>query len=239
MIELRGFNEQATPVFADLGDAAPEITGATRALGPLADAATPSLVTLGDSLEEATPDLVASEPVLRDVSRLANASSRPAKNLSKLLGDLREKGGYERLLSFLYRFSGSVNGMDRYGHFLRTQFLATNCTDYVTTPLSGCSSNFIQPSSSRAADTTGLSRAEREAAELPELDFEKWDPPEVDAPRPDPDSDGDKPQKPGDALEDIFGVGGELESSASTPPSAPASLRGADELFRFLMEPGP
>ncbi len=71
MIELRGFNDQATPVFADLGDAAPAITGATEALGPLADAATPSLTSLGDALEEAAPDLVASNPVLGDVADLA------------------------------------------------------------------------------------------------------------------------------------------------------------------------
>ena len=77
MIELRRFNDQATPVFSDLGDAAPSITGATKALGPLADAATPSLTSLGDALEEATPDLVASEPVLNDVADLANASARP------------------------------------------------------------------------------------------------------------------------------------------------------------------
>ena len=65
MIELRRFNDEAIPVFADLGDAAPAITGATKALGPLADAATPSLTSLGDALEEAAPDLVASQPVLQ------------------------------------------------------------------------------------------------------------------------------------------------------------------------------
>ncbi len=51
-------------MFADLGGAAPSIAGATRALGPLADAATPALTSLGTAAEKAGPDLVASDPVI-------------------------------------------------------------------------------------------------------------------------------------------------------------------------------
>ncbi|HEX6116436.1 MAG TPA: MlaD family protein [Solirubrobacterales bacterium] len=236
MIELRRFNDEATPVFSDLGDAAPSITGATKALGPLADAATPSLTSLGDALEEASPDLVASEPVLRDVADLANASARPAQNLKKLLGDLRKKGGYERLLGAVFNISGSANGLDQYGHFLRTQFLASNCTDYVTAPLSGCQANFIPGVAARAATKAeDLKRDKRAAAEIPALDAQQWEPPA--APDASPD---DQAPAPGTELGDLFGVGGSLdpEASAQRPPSAGATMRGADELYRFLLEPG-
>ena len=237
MVELRRFNEQATPVFADLGEAAPSITGATRALGPLADAATPSLISLGDALEEASPDLVASEPVLRDLSKLANASARPSKNLAKLLGDLREKGGYERLLGALFNVSGSANGFDQYGHFLRTQFLASNCTDYVTAPLSGCQANFIPGSSSRAAsDAKSLKRDLKAAEELPGFETERWEPP---AGQPDA-ADAPEPGE-GEGTGDIFGLGESFQpapGAGAEPQSQAAALRSADELYRFLLEPG-
>ncbi|MGI8462311.1 MAG: MlaD family protein [Solirubrobacterales bacterium] len=236
MIELRGFSDQARPVFSDLGGAAPAITGATKALGPLAKAARPALTTLGDALEQASPDLVSANPVLQQVGDLALASERPSKNLKKLLGDLREKGGFERLMSFVYNFSGSVNGLDQYGHFLRTQFLATNCTDYVTAPLSGCQANFIPGLSTRASsppDAVGRaadfgdepSELSPQASQTPPAASEPADPPEVD-------------------IDDLFGIEGGLEGGrldGSPPPasaSGSASLREADALFRFLIEPG-
>jgi phospholipid/cholesterol/gamma-HCH transport system substrate-binding protein len=238
MIELRRFNDQATPVFGDLGDAAPSITGATEALGPLAEAATPSLTSLGDALEEATPDLVASEPVLQDISQLANASSRPSKNLAALLGSLRETGSYERLLSALFNVSGSANGFDQYGHFLRTQFLASNCTDYVTAPLTGCQANFLQTSSSRGTDPLLDMQRKRDKGQLregPQIDAENWEPPSS----PDAAPDGELPS-PSTELDDLFGVGGGLDpgAGAQKPQSAAATMRGADELYRFLLGSG-
>jgi ABC-type transporter Mla subunit MlaD len=240
MVELRRFNEQATPVFADLGEAAPSIQGATEALGPLADAATPSLTSLGDALEQASPDLVASEPVLRDVSKLANASARPSKNLSKLLGDLRKKGAYERLLGAVFNISGSANGFDQYGHFLRTQFLASNCTDYVVAPLSGCQANFLQGVDGRAASAAKELKAklseQAESADLEEFDVEKWEPPSAPDAQPDKPEGGEGPQGGGD----IFGLGDSFQSQsgAGQSQSPQATMRGADELYRFLLEPG-
>jgi phospholipid/cholesterol/gamma-HCH transport system substrate-binding protein len=209
MIELRGFNDQATPVFADLASEADAIAGATRALGPLARAARPSLITLGDALEEATPDLVASNPVLRDVADLAQTSARPSKNLRDLLGDLRRKGGFERLLGLIYNFSGAVNGIDQYGHFLRTQFLASNCTDYVTSPLTGCQANFLQTGSSRGAAPPADA-----SHDLPEPGAGEAQPA---APSSPPLPDAEPPPAP-------------------EAPSSP-SLEEAGTLFEFLMEP--
>ncbi len=47
MAKLRGFSEQATPVFSEFRTGAPAIARATEALGPFAHAATPALTTLG------------------------------------------------------------------------------------------------------------------------------------------------------------------------------------------------
>lgn len=156
MAELRSFSDQATPVVSDLGDAAPSLAGATRALGPLAEAANPALKTLGDAARESEAGIVASDPVIRDLRGLADASERPAVNLRKLLASVRGTGGYEYLLDFLLGAAGAVNGFDRFGHVLRTQLLVTNCTDYVITPLTGCNANFVPDS--RSTGTRDLFR---------------------------------------------------------------------------------
>lgn len=251
MAELRGFADQARPVFADLGGAAPSIAGSTRAIGPLADAATPALRSLGNAARKAGPDIRASDPVIEDIRDLAEASARPAGNLERLLRSLRETGGYDDLMTFVFNLSGSVNGLDEYGHFIRTQLLVTNCTDYVITPLAGCSSNFIpgaRASAARAAlrdqasgaalpgRATGPAgdlgdRAKPQAGELV--------PGGADAARPGP-------------LEGMFGDRFDLEpgpppadaSSSELAPPAPGeaersrgpSLRGASALMKFLME---
>ena len=233
MIELRGFNDQATPVFADLGDAAPSITGATEALGPLADAATPALTSLGDALEEAAPDLVASNPVLRDVADLANASARPAKNLQKLLGDLREKGGYERpaRLPLQLRRLGQRHGpvrplpahavprlelhrlRDRAAHRLRGQLHPAARTR----------------AAAAAAERPGA-RTAREPS-CPELDAERWQPPRSPS-RARCAGSGPRARGP---LRRRRRPRSRGERGGAALDRA-ASLEGADELFRFLME---
>ena len=65
----------ATPVFTDLGNAAPSLTRATKALAPFADAGVPALTSLGDAADTAGPDLVASDPVIRQVRGLASPAS--------------------------------------------------------------------------------------------------------------------------------------------------------------------
>ncbi len=240
MIELRRFSDEARPVFADLGSAAPSIAGATRALGPLADATEPALISLGDVGEVIGPDLQDSNPVIQDLGKLASRSTQPARDLKDLLKSLRESGGYEFLNSMIPNFSGALNGMDQYGHFLRTQFLASNCTDYVTAPLTGCSANFIQTSGTRAstpsADTFGVEDMPS-ASELRKQARKELATPQKE-------SGGAPPlaKPPSVGFEDLFGVDGRLEGG-SRPASQSAgdaeeSLRGADELMRFLMEDG-
>ena len=251
MGRLRGFSDQARPVFADLGGAAPSIAGATRALGPLADAATPALRTLGTASAKAGPDLRASDPVIKDVKGLADASERPSRDLSALLSSLRKTGGNEDLLTTLFSLSGAVNGLDQYGHFLRTQLLVTNCTDYTVVTLSGCEANFIHDGSSSSRSLpAGLGRATGPAGKLPN-----------GAGRGGHEA-GAGGGGEGNALEDLFGdqpgldgltdptdpgldpgvmppdAAGPLDEAP--PPEAsegdPASLEGANALLRFLME---
>ena len=146
MTQLDAFSTQATPVVRDLGLAAPDLVRASEALGPFSDAATTSLISLGNAAEASGPKLVASDPLILDLRTLARTTKPAAKSLADLLGSLRQTNGMERFMDLIYYTANGLNGFDSLGHYLRALLLVTNCVDYRTTPLTGCSANW-------AADT--------------------------------------------------------------------------------------
>lgn len=142
MSALKVFANQGAPLVSDLGDAAPGLTGASRALGPFARSATTSLTSLGDAAEASGPDLAASKPVVTDIKNLSKAAGPGAKSLFKLLKTFRERDGIDYLGRFIVKSSGSFNGFDSLSHYLRGILLVTNCTEIVTVATSGCGANF-------------------------------------------------------------------------------------------------
>src|SRR5690606_1875580 len=88
MRELESFAGQATPVFADLGAAAPELTRASEALEPFSSAGTRALTTLGDAAQEAAGPLRASDPVIRQVRNLARGGAPTTRELQLVLSTL-------------------------------------------------------------------------------------------------------------------------------------------------------
>ena len=160
MAKLRGFSEQATPVFSEFRTGAPAIARATEALGPFAQAATPALTTLGTAAAESQQPLVNSNPILRKVSTLAKKSGPGAKSLNSVLASLRKTGGFKYLMNFLFNTTGGVNGYDQYGHFLRAFLtIPPGCTTLVTTPTEGCQATWGQ-----AANKANMSAARAAAA---------------------------------------------------------------------------
>ena len=121
MAELRRFAVQIEPVAINLREAAPGLTGATKALGPFADAATPALTSLGDAAARSGDDLEASEPVIRQLKKLGEATIPGATNLKRLLATFRKTGGIDSLMATVLNTSNVFNGFDDYGHYLRTQ----------------------------------------------------------------------------------------------------------------------
>jgi phospholipid/cholesterol/gamma-HCH transport system substrate-binding protein len=262
MIELEAFANQAAPVLADLGDAAPDLTRATEFLGPFSAKSTTALRTLGDAAEASGPLIRDSDPVIVDLRDLARATKPAAKSLAGLLDNLRETGGYDRLMELIFFTTGGINGFDSLGHYLRVLLLVTNCNDYVNTPLSGCSANWAEQTEedSRSAEVSspgdrvqGTERAEADAEPaqpvqtlpipgfeipLPDLPGVGEAPPageaEPEAPWNEP-APGDEPAPAPDADDKPGGSAG-----AADQPAAPApSMRAARVLLRFLMGEGP
>jgi ABC-type transporter Mla subunit MlaD len=247
-IELRRFSDAGTPVISDLGDAAPAVTRAQRALGPLAEAGVPAVKTLGDAAEESEDDIVTSDPVIKDVRDLARSAKPGANQLDKLLNSLDRKicvqrdvdgvcedetTGFSSLMDFLFGTSAAVNGFDEYGHYLRTFALVTTCTQITVQVLGECDAHF-DPDEGTTAGARAPSGAGRERRA-------KGSGGAVRKPRsnlvPKPNSIAPSPSDPErepEATEE-----GDAEPQplpGSEPPSGDRSLRAGRALLRFLME---
>jgi len=149
MVQLKRFSDQARPLFNDFAGAAPSITRATKALGPFARASTPALTSLGDAAAKSVQPIVNSDPILVKVRNLAREAAPGAKSLNRLLSSLRQTGGYQNVLSFVFNTVGATNGYDQFGHFLRaTGIIPPGCTLLVSVPTLGCGSSWGSSGSS-------------------------------------------------------------------------------------------
>jgi phospholipid/cholesterol/gamma-HCH transport system substrate-binding protein len=142
MVQLRRFAESGVPVARNLEKAAPGLTGATEALRPFSRAGTGALLSLGRAAQASGPDLAASDPVIRDLRTLGEATTPGAKSLKSLLATFRKTKGIDYLMQTLLNQSNVFNGFDNYGHYLRAQLQITNCVEYVLKFVTGCDANW-------------------------------------------------------------------------------------------------
>jgi len=72
------------------------------------------------------------------VKSLGTAGKPFAENLSGLLTSLRDTGGLERLLDFIFLGTASTNGYDSLGHFLRSEAVGGACLTYAVATAAAC-----------------------------------------------------------------------------------------------------
>jgi ABC-type transporter Mla subunit MlaD len=156
MRSLQGFSDAATPVFSDLGKAAPALTDATRTLTPFSEALTTSLKSLGDAGEASGPIFREADPIVRKSRDLAKSGVKPTTELAKLFTNIKKTKGWDGLVALIYNTTASINGFDQYGHFGRTRVTLSNCLDYEATAAgsSGCSARFNGPNHSEGGAQT-------------------------------------------------------------------------------------
>jgi ABC-type transporter Mla subunit MlaD len=148
MVSLEGFSSAATPVFEDLGVAAPSLTDATRTLTPFSKALTVALKSLGEAGEASGPVFAQTDPIVRKAGELAKTGVVPTNELAKLLVSLKQTGGWDDLSELIYNSAGSLNGFDQYGHFGRTHVALTPCLEYAyqkSGTAGGCTARFNGP----------------------------------------------------------------------------------------------
>jgi phospholipid/cholesterol/gamma-HCH transport system substrate-binding protein len=131
--------EQTTPTFTDLKAAAPGINQLFTQLAPFANSSTVFFQSLGRTAKVSGPALVALQPLLARTKKLGSAAKPFSGSLSELFTSLRDTGGLERLMDFIFLGAGSTNGYDALGHFLRTEgVVAATCLTYAIAPAGGC-----------------------------------------------------------------------------------------------------
>ena len=144
--KLKAFADQGTPLFTDVNRAAPGLSKATVNLPKFAKVSIPALQSLGTAAETAGPKLAASDGLLTDLAATANSSVSIGNNFSAFLDTFTKTQGFQNLMDFIYNSVGSTNGIDAFGHFLRSNLQLTSCVEIAVTVQSGCEA-FFRPSS--------------------------------------------------------------------------------------------
>src|SRR5215207_2182129 len=144
MTKLKSFADQGIPLFTDLNRAGRGLSKATVNLPAFARLSIPALQTLGDAAEAAGPKLAASDGLLTDLAATANSSVPVGQNFSAFLDTFTKTQGFQNLMDFIYNSVGSTNGIDAFGHFLRSNLQLTSCVEIAATVQSGCEA-FFQP----------------------------------------------------------------------------------------------
>ena len=170
MERLEGVSGELTPVLGDLNAAAPGLTRTLRELGSFSRAGIPAFTTLGQALDVGRPALLRSKPIVDDLRELG-ARSRPlAADLGDLTESLRDTGGIERLMDFLFYGVGSSNGFDATGHYLRAQLLVNLCSTYAPeTNDPACTANFRAQEDDEDEDAEASAAPAPAAAPAPSL----------------------------------------------------------------------
>lgn len=156
MVTLERFSDAATPVFADLGSNAKQLTAATRALTPFSAASTVSLKSLGATGEVAGPLLRQANPIVRKTRDLGRSGAEPTENLNLFLGSLERQGGWDSLVDLIYNSAAASNEFDSWGHFGKTLPVLSNCVDYELEQTSGCVANFNGPQAGAGVSASSI-----------------------------------------------------------------------------------
>ncbi|HEV7585011.1 MAG TPA: MlaD family protein [Solirubrobacteraceae bacterium] len=153
------FADETTPVFTALGVAAPGINQAFTNLPAFSTSSSTFFKNLGKTSKLSGPALVATQPLLARLKALG-ASGKPfSGSFSELLTSLRNTGGLERLLDFIFLGAGAANGYDALGHFLRTEGVATLCLSYVPKQAPGCNQHLFNSGTQKTTATATSARA--------------------------------------------------------------------------------
>ncbi len=139
MEKLQHFAEETIPTFTALKQAAPGINLAFKEIPGYSSSQEVFTKDLGARAKVSGPALVATQPLLKQLEQFGNAAKPFSTSFASLLTSLRDTGGLERLLDFIFLGTNASNGYDALGHFLRTEGVGTICVTYSLAPSAGCS----------------------------------------------------------------------------------------------------
>ena len=160
---LSAFTDQATPVLSDLQPVAPDVSRVFEQLGPFSQAGIPAFTSLGQAADVGRTALVKTTPIIKQLQAFTKPGQPLAKQLKNITASLRDTGGIERLMDFLFYSVAATNGFDTYGHYLRAGLLLNACTNYVAVSSPDCTAKFTGPGG--ASEASAASAASAAAAD--------------------------------------------------------------------------
>jgi phospholipid/cholesterol/gamma-HCH transport system substrate-binding protein len=135
-VRLTRLAEQMTPALQSLRAQAPAINASLKGLGPLADSSIPALQSFGNLAQRG-------ETIFPRVHTLASqllALGRPllplATDIAAIAQSFDNAGGIEDVMRFIYYYTGTVNGENALGHYIRSH-VALGPTQRSSSPQSG------------------------------------------------------------------------------------------------------
>jgi virulence factor Mce-like protein len=159
MVRLGALSDQMTPVLTDLGAVAPDVNRLIQQMGPFSQAGIPALTSLGDASVVGREALVKSKPIVQDLREFGTTAKPLTKNLSALLTSVRDTGGIERLMDYVFYQVAAINGYDSVGHYLRAGLIVNLCSTYAIAKTPDCTARF-----EKSADSAASSAAARTAS---------------------------------------------------------------------------
>lgn len=147
--------DQMTPALNSLDRNHRAINTMVANTGPFFDSATPALVSLGDFGNEARKLFPAIRPLIGDLDRLGRPLQPAANDLAKLFGSFDDTGGIEELMKLIYFYTGTVNGVDAQGHYVRTELIVNGlCVSRTGRSPQNCGSTLRDGQTVKAAGPT-------------------------------------------------------------------------------------
>lgn len=145
--------DQTTPAIQNLASEAATVNASTKLLGPLAKQANPTLKTFGKVADQGRKTFPKFAAQADQFNKLGTPLVPLAENLAKLSSSFDDTGGIESLMSFIYFYTGAVNGEDASGHFIRAGLGFSNCVDRSdnANDTLGCSAAFFDKDAANAS----------------------------------------------------------------------------------------
>lgn len=146
--------ESGTPLLAELHRSAPALLKLTHDAPALAAAARPTLAKVGPVLERGAGIVTRSLPLSRALRAYSHQSLPSAKLAGRLLPNLDERGFTDNLVRFFFYATLATARFDDVSHILPAHIDTTECANYATKPVAGCSANYsdTSPGSARLLD---------------------------------------------------------------------------------------
>jgi phospholipid/cholesterol/gamma-HCH transport system substrate-binding protein len=244
--KLKTFADKGIPLFTALNQGGRGLSKATVNLPNFARLSIPALTTLGDAAQSAGPKLAASDGLLTDLTATANSSVPIGQNFSAFLDTFTKTGGFQNLMDFIYNSVGSTNGIDAFGHFVRSNLQLTSCVEVASSVQSGCEA-FFRPTTTAAPTQKKKSKKSKKAVRKARARLRGLPLPPINV----PDLSQLLPQAvpdQGQAPSDESGSGSDSGTTTTTPESDTStepqqsndavSMRSAQVFLNFLLGGG-